>query len=93
MFIRKCITTSKKTGRSYINFSIVDNERIGASIIQKVILNLGSNFDLPQEKWTMLVEKIERHINNEKTLFETSFNKKYEALAKSLADKLIAKRT
>jgi hypothetical protein len=75
MFIRRRITTSKKTGRSYINFSIVDNERIGASIIQKVILNLVSNFDLPQEKLTMLVEKIKRHINNEKTLFETSFNK------------------
>jgi transposase len=93
MFIRKRITTNKKTGKSYINFSIVDNERIGASIIQKVILNLGSNFDLPQEKWTMLIEKIKRHINNEKTLFEISFNKEYEALAKTLADKIIAKRT
>jgi hypothetical protein len=58
MFIRKRITTSKKTGKSYINFSIVDNERIGASIVQKIILNLGPIFDLPQEKWTMLIEKI-----------------------------------
>jgi hypothetical protein len=55
MFIRKRITTNKKTGKSYINFSIVDNERISTSIVQKIILNLGSEFDLPQEKWTMLI--------------------------------------
>jgi transposase len=91
MFIRKYINTSKKSGKTYSGFAIVDNVRSGDTIVQKTILNLGSKFDLPQEKWSMLIQKVKKYIYNEPSLFEISFNTEYDILAKDIADKIIAK--
>jgi hypothetical protein len=92
MYIRKHKNTSKRTGKTYISFAIVDSERIGDTTVQKTILTLGSNFTLPEEKWCMLVKKIQLQLYGQQTLFEDSFNKEYDILAKNLADQIIAKR-
>ncbi|MDR3157658.1 MAG: IS1634 family transposase [Zoogloeaceae bacterium] len=91
MFIRKYKNTSKKTGKTYNSFAIVDSVRLGDSIVQKVILNLGSNFDLPQNMWSMLLKKVKKYLYNEQSLFEISFYPEYDILAKDIADKIIAK--
>jgi hypothetical protein len=92
MFIRSYINTNNKSGKPYNYFAIVENERVGSTTTQKTVLKLGSDFDLPKEKWPMLIKKIEKYIKEEPTLFETSFNDDYDILAKNLASKIVAKR-
>jgi hypothetical protein len=93
MYIRKHNRLNKKSGKYYTYYSIVQSERIGSTIHQKTVLTLGSDFIVPEEKWLMLCKKIERAISGENVLFESSFNQYYDALAKTLADQIIAKRS
>ena len=90
MFIRKYIVTSQKTGKTYKYFSIVENMRINGSITQKTLLKLDSDFDLPEEKWGMLINKIKSYINNTSSLTTHTYNAEYDILARSLANKIIA---
>jgi hypothetical protein len=92
MFIRRYKNTNKKTGKTYQYFAIVNSERIGNITQQKTILKLGSDFNLPEEKWGMLIKKVQKHLTGQQSLFETSFNKEYDILAKKIADEIIANR-
>jgi hypothetical protein len=59
MFIRKTATRNKSAGESYITFRLVASERAGKQVRQITLLNLGRQFDLPQNDWPRLCARIE----------------------------------
>jgi transposase len=59
MFIRKTTTRRRASGEAYSTFRLVASVREGAKVRQQTILNLGSDFDLPQGQWTLLCDRIE----------------------------------
>ena len=59
MFIRKTATRSKSTSEAYFTFRLVTSERTGKQVRQITLLNLGRQFDLPQNDWPRLCARIE----------------------------------
>ena len=59
MFIRKTATRSKSANESYVTFRLVTSERTGKQVRQITLLNLGRQFDLPQNDWPRLCARIE----------------------------------
>ena len=50
MYIRKVIQHNKETGKQYHTYRLVETYRnIDGKVRQKVLLNLGTHFDLPKE--------------------------------------------
>lgn len=61
MYIRK--NTSKKNKSEYSSYKLVESVRIDGKPRQRLVLNLGSSFDLPEEQWKELANRIEEIVN------------------------------
>ena len=48
MFIRRTQTRNRTSGEPYATYRLVEASRVGRSVKQTTLLNLGSHFDLPQ---------------------------------------------
>ena len=59
MFIRQTATRHKSTGESYVTFRLVASQRTGKQVRQITLLNLGRQFDLPQNDWPRLCARID----------------------------------
>jgi Transposase DDE domain len=59
MFIRKTATRNKSASEAYFTFRLVSSERTGKQVRQITLLNLGRQFDLPQNDWPRLCARIE----------------------------------
>jgi transposase len=59
MFIRKTATRHKSTSEAYFTCRLVTSERTGKQVRQITLLNLGRQFDLPQNDWPRLCARIE----------------------------------
>lgn len=79
MFIRKTTTRRSATGEAYTTFRLVSSVREGAKVRQQTILNLGSDFDLPQKDWAILCDRIESILSGRLRLLPLPEN--IEALA------------
>ena len=69
MYIRQTKISSRRSGDAYTTFRLVASERVGNSVKQRTILNLGTNFSLPKEKWPELCTRIEEILAGQGTLF------------------------
>jgi len=67
MFIKK--TTQKYKDTSHYTFKIVEAYRTSAGPRQRMLLNLGKQFDIPEAKWGELVQCIEDIIHGQTPLF------------------------
>jgi transposase len=70
MFIRKVKHKNKKNGQEYYTYKLVDSVRTERGPRQRVILNLGVDFDLPKEQWKDLANCIEGLITGQQPLIE-----------------------
>lgn len=72
MFIRK--TTTQKylpNGKAYTTYRLVQQYRNASGISkQETLLNLGSEFNVPECDWRLLCDKVEQLLNNHEVLFE-----------------------
>lgn len=59
MYIRRVSTRNKSTGQSYFTHRLVGTERIGNTVRQITLLNLGRHFAVAQEHWPLLCPRIE----------------------------------
>lgn len=59
MFIRRTKTRTTEEGADYYSHRLVDSYRVGARVRQRTLLNLGSRFDVPEEDWPELAQRIE----------------------------------
>ena len=58
MFIRRTQTRRTEDGNSYFSHRLVHAERLGSTVRQRTLLNLGRHFDIPQADWPLLCARI-----------------------------------
>lgn len=98
MFIRKTTTqTYSKTGKTYATYRLVHTYRnVMGKAKQETLLNLGSEFAIPECDWRLLCDRIEQLQDGKTTLFELPVKLEDEArrivkiLSKRNAEKSIA---
>ena len=90
MFIRRTKTRSSKTGGSHFTHRLVEAVRVGASVKQKTLLNLGAHFDTPREDWPALAARIDEILRGQSSLL-ADLPKTLEDRAQRYAAQLIAR--
>ncbi len=69
MFIRRTTIKSRKTGKPYYTYRLVESVRTGKSVRQHTLRNLGTHFPYPRNKWPEMAGRIEDIIRGQRTLF------------------------
>jgi transposase len=87
MFIRKTATRNKSANECYFTFRLVTSERTGKQVRQITLLNLGRQFDLPQDDWPRLCARIEALLAGQAGMLRES--EVIETLAQRYAARLI----
>jgi len=87
MFIRKVIHTDKKNRQGYHTFKLVESVRTERGPRQRPLLNLGTDFTLPEEQWKDLANRVEEIITGQDHLFACS--EEIETLANRYARKIV----
>ena len=59
MFIRRTQTRRTEDGQPYFSHRLVHSERIGNAVRQRILLNLGRHFDIPQAQWPLVCSRID----------------------------------
>jgi len=88
MFIRKTTHTDKKNQREYHTFKLIEAVRTERGPRQRMLLNLGTDFTLPEEKWKDLANRIEELVTGQDALFP--YPEDIEALAVRYARKVVS---
>jgi len=76
--------------RPYVIYRLVHSARMGSSVKQSTLLNLGSRFDLPQDQWAALAARIDQLVRGQGSLVESTLSDSGQALAQRYAAQLIA---
>jgi len=88
MFIHKVIHTDRKNRREYHTFKLLESLRTERGPRQRMVLNLGTDFSLPEEHWKDLANRIEEIVTGQRPLF--TFPEEVESLAELYARRIIA---
>lgn len=91
MYIRRTTIKSRKDGGQYYTYRLVESERTGKGVRQRTLLNLGTGFTLPREKWPELASRIQQILCGEALLFELP--KEIEEMAQNYAAQIIQAQT
>ena len=92
VFIRRTQTRNRTSGEPYTTNRLVQTSRVGASVKQTTLLNLGSHFDLPQQEWPALAKRIDELLQGQAPLIDALLSETGQALAQRYAAQLIALR-
>ena len=87
MYIRKVTHAHKKNQHEYHTFKLVESVRTERGPRQRTLLNLGTDFTFPEEKWKDLANRIEGIITGQYPLF--AYPEEIETLARRYARKII----
>jgi len=87
MYIRKVVHTNK-SGKKYHTFKLVESVRTERGPRQRMLLNLGTDFSVPEGKWKDLANRIEEVITGQSRVFPCA--KDIEELAIGYARDVIA---
>ena len=88
MFIRKVFHTDKKNNTVYHTFKLVESVRTQRGPRQRMVLNLGADFSVPEEKWKELANRIEEIVTGQGSL--VSYPDDIEEFAHMYAKRIIA---
>ena len=91
MFVCKVKHYNKKNRREYHTFKLVESLRTERGPRQRDILNLGTDFNLPKEKWKDFANRVEEIITGQNSLFD--YPEKIETIARNCARKIIRKQS
>ena len=92
MFIRRTVTNSRKSAQPYYTYRLVEGVRTGSVVKQTTLLNLGSEFEVPQADWPALAQRIDALIHGQASLLPEPLPEFVETTAQRCAAKLIALR-
>ena len=70
VFVRQTNTRSRQGGGSDSSFRLVESVPCGSSARQRTLLNLGSSFPVPRERWPDLVLLIESLLSGQACLLD-----------------------
>lgn len=87
MYIRRTTVKSRKDGRQYYSYRLVETHRTEQSVRQRTLLNLGADFSLPREEWPILAGRISDILNGQTGLFD--IRSELEVLAQKYAALII----
>jgi len=87
MFIRKTTHTDRKAQKAYHTFKLIESVRTERGPRQRMLLNLGADFSLPEEQWKDLANRIEEILTGQEPLLP--YPEEIETLAARYARKLI----
>jgi len=59
VFIRRTQTRRTDAGKPYFAHRLVHSERVGDTVRQRTLLNLGHHFDIPRAQWPQLCARID----------------------------------
>ncbi|MEO8124276.1 MAG: hypothetical protein ABI633_09520, partial [Burkholderiales bacterium] len=90
MFIRRTQTRNRTSGEPYTTHRLVQTARVGSAVKQTTLLNLGSHFELPQEQWPGLAQRIDELLRGQTSLLDPTLSDAGQALAQRYAAQLIA---
>lgn len=90
MFIRCTQTRNRTSGEPYKTYRLVESSRVGNTVKQSALLNLGSHFDLPRQEWPALAARIDELLHGQVPLLDASLSLNGQALAQRYAAQLIA---
>jgi len=88
MFIRKVIHTDTKNHREYHTFKLLESLRTERGPRQRMVLNLGTDFSVPEDHWKDLANRIEEIVTGQQPLF--TYGEEVERLADLYARKIVA---
>lgn len=92
MFIRRTQTRNRITGEPYVTYRLVQTARVGKSVKQATVLNLGSHFDLPQAHWPALAQRIDELVGGQRSMLEATLPEQVQAFAQRFAAQIIARK-
>ncbi|MCI0501758.1 MAG: IS1634 family transposase [Epsilonproteobacteria bacterium] len=91
MFIRKTVSKNKNNvDEKYYTYRLVESYRVGNLVKQRVLLNLGADFNVDKSNWFILATRIEDIIKQRISLFEINNNNELESLAQQYALRIIS---
>ena len=70
MFIRRTRTRRTQTGQAYFTHRLVRAERVGETVRQRTLLNLGSHYDIERAYWPVLCARIEHLLSGQTELLD-----------------------
>jgi hypothetical protein len=89
MFIRRTVSKNKKyTNEKYYTYRLVESYRVDGKVKQRVLINLGSEFSVDKDNWSILSSRIEDIIKQRESLFE--IDKELESLAQQYALQIVS---
>ena len=87
MYIRKTQTGKRKAGGHYYTYRLVETYRVGNKVIQRTLLNLGSDFSFPEEYFPALCSRIKEILHNQQSIFDK--DPEIESMAQNIAAKVL----
>jgi transposase len=69
MYIRRTTIKSRKNGKPYYTYRMVESVRTSKGVRQRTLLNLGSTFSCPRESWPDLAKRVGEIISAQQPLF------------------------
>lgn len=92
MFIRRTVSKNKKyDNEKYYTYRLVESYRLNGKVKQRVLLNLGADFIVDKDNWSILSTRIEDIIKQRESLFE--IDKELESLAQQYALQIISSQS
>ena len=92
MFIRRTVSKNKKyDNEKYYTYRLVESYRVDGKVKQRVLINLGADFTVDKDNWSILSTRIEDIIKNRQSLFE--IDKELESLAQQYALQVISSQS
>lgn len=88
MYIRK-VTHTDKNGKTYHTFKLIESVRTERGPRQRMLLNLGTDFSVPEGAWKDLANRIEEMVTGQRPLFGERSGK-IEELAARYAKSIVA---
>lgn len=89
MFIRRTLNRRTASGQTYHTHRLVCSERLGKSVRQRTLLNLGRHFAIPKEEWSLLCSRISEVLTGQDNLLERC-SSDLEQEAQRIAAQLLA---
>ena len=87
MFIRRTAIKSRKGGGLYYTYRLVESKRTEKGVRQRTLVNLGTDFSLPREQWSLLAGRIEDIISSQQNFLTVP--RKLESMAQGYAAMII----
>ena len=78
---------SRNDGGQYYTYRLVESERTRKGFRQRTLIDLGTGFTLPRERWSEFASRIQQILCGEALLFELP--KEIEEMAQNYAAQII----